>query len=297
MQLEGLTIFTAGSYARLEASSHSDIDLFFTYHPISLDYRHTNELKLFGRLIDVIEDMGFPALSNDAQYLQTHSVGDILTHLGSPDDDASNRFTLRMLLLLESKPLWGDDEYYAAIRSIITAYYRDFPQHADDFQPWFLINDIVRYWKTLLLNYENKRNRGDSEQKARAQRVRNFKLKFSRMTTCFATLASLGSFSKTVAEDDVFLLVQLTPLDRLKGVGERVPGAARLIDDAIEMYSWFLEQTSLPTEALESRFDSTEGRQMMFRKADDYGSLMYDILSVIDAESKRASKFMRFLVV
>src|SRR5688572_12681224 len=70
-----LTIFTAGSYGRLEASEHSDIDLFFVYDGSRHDLKRprTDELRLFGMLIELAESMGFPAFSNDSQYLEAMS--------------------------------------------------------------------------------------------------------------------------------------------------------------------------------------------------------------------------------
>ena len=55
-QLNGfhdLTIVAAGSYGRLEASDHSDIDVFFFLHGDgeALKEPRTQALRLFGRLV------------------------------------------------------------------------------------------------------------------------------------------------------------------------------------------------------------------------------------------------------
>ncbi|WP_104190539.1 nucleotidyltransferase domain-containing protein [Cryobacterium sp. Y82] len=299
VELEGLTIFTAGSFARLEAGEFSDVDLFFTYHPTgnAVQSRRTNELKLFGRLIDLVEKLGFPAFSNDAQYLETHNVEDILKYLGGPIDDAHNHFTLRMLLLLESKCIYGKDEYEAALKNIIQSYYRDFPRHEHSFQPWFLLNDIMRYWKTLLLNYENKRNDGDSEEAKLSRRVKNFKLQFSRMTTCFATIAALGSFSDIPTEEDVFQLTLRTPQDRLQLVKDKLPELNSTIESLLSEYSWFLEQTSLSTEALRAKFVDRDDRTQMFSRAEAYGSKMFGLLDEIGKLRGMSPDLIRYLVI
>ena len=57
--------------------------------------------------------------------------------------------------------------------------FKDFPDHPRTFQPIFLMNDICRFWKTMLLNYEHKRH-GDGEpgdEIRRRSKVKNFKLK------------------------------------------------------------------------------------------------------------------------
>src|SRR5438034_11684593 len=94
-----------------------------------------------------------------------------------------------MLLLLESRPLCNKTSYDQVIKSIVDEYFRDYPDHKQSFRPTFLINDILRFWKTMCLNYENKRNviKVDGEKKNKA-RLANMKLKFSRRLICFSTV-------------------------------------------------------------------------------------------------------------
>jgi predicted nucleotidyltransferase len=296
IELADLTIFTVGSYGRLEASSHSDIDLFFVYGPsdASKEQRRTNELRLFGRLIEKVADLGFPKLSNDAQYLQSHEAKKVLKHLGSAVDDSRNYFTTRMLLLLESRSLYGDASYNHVVKAMLDSYYRDYPTHEENFRPWFLLNDIMRFWKTLLLNYENKRNRADDPSDPKP-RVKNFKLKYSRATTCFATICAVGASSGPVGLHEMVDIVSVTPRERLLRVAVDMPqledAVARVLDD----YAWFLEKTGLPTEELEGLFVEKQSKTEMFARASDYGQKLFSLLQQIDANSK--SPLMRVLVV
>jgi len=70
-EFPGLTIFTAGSYGRLEASLYSDIDLFFFTCGDGKDLKEprTKELRMFGKVIEIADQMGFPKFSNDCEYL------------------------------------------------------------------------------------------------------------------------------------------------------------------------------------------------------------------------------------
>jgi hypothetical protein len=152
-----LSIYVTGSYGRLEAHSGSDLDLFFVSsgdHPIE----RTTKILIDAALIRVAEELGFPPFSNDAQYLEIHALKDMLEKLGCAEDDFRNFFTARMLLLLESRPVFGDAAYRAIMQEIIGAYFRDFHDHTGDFRPLFLVNDVLRFWKTLCLNYESRRN-------------------------------------------------------------------------------------------------------------------------------------------
>lgn len=296
VSLKGLSIFTVGSYGRLEASGHSDIDLFFIYEKESpKETRRTNELKLFGRLIDIVEGMGFPDLSNDAQYLESHVIEEVLENLGSPSDDARNYFTMRMLLLLESRCIYGHDSYSRVITEIVDSYYRDYPSHENSFRPWFLLNDIMRFWKTLLLNYEHRRNRPTDNPNDPKPRVRNFKLKFSRATTCFATICAIGSSPAPVTVDDIRHLVSITPRERLARVAENMPGTKSQVELILDDYAWFLSQTALPTEDLEKLFMNADSKREMFKRADDYARKLYDLLTAIDAETD--GQLLRALVL
>src|ERR1044072_3911784 len=91
-EFPSLTIFAAGSYARLEASKFSDIDMFFltTGSIDEISDPRTNSLRLFGKVIETIDTMGFPKFSNDCEYLVLLPTTQILDKLGSRTDDHEN---------------------------------------------------------------------------------------------------------------------------------------------------------------------------------------------------------------
>jgi len=154
-----LCVYVTGSYGRLEAWEKSDIDPFFLYDSADETQRFpwTSFVRLSARLIDVAGEMGFPPFSKDGEYLEVQYVSEMERVLGSRRDDSLNAFTARMLLLLESRPLHDEDVYLRLLKRIIGFYYRDFEDHADSFLPTFLVNDILRFWRTLTLNYEHHR--------------------------------------------------------------------------------------------------------------------------------------------
>ena len=178
-----LCIYASGSYGRLEASKHSDIDLFFL-HVGSKSKNKISEIQktlIDSELIRITRELDFPEFSDDGRYLEIHYVDDVLEFLGGPLDDYSNSFTARMLLLLESQPVFGDSLFDKFIEKIISSYFRDYHDHVKDFRPIFLVNDIKRYWNTLCLNYEHRRNRPAKDPSIKIKNhVKNLKLKFSR---------------------------------------------------------------------------------------------------------------------
>jgi predicted nucleotidyltransferase len=297
-----LTIFGAGSYARLEASEFSDIDMFFlsTANDKEDTEPHTNSLRIFGKVIEIADDLVFPKFSNDCEYLVVLKADEIRENLGNRADDHENYFTARMLMLLESTCLYGEEIFREVIESIVASYFKDFPDHQQNFQPTFLLNDISRYWKTILLNYENKRGLPtegpDIEQKKTKHRVRNFKLKFSRMTTCFATVAAIGTSATPVTEKQIVEMVRLTPRERLGRAAEAHPAIRAIVDDVLARYEWFLEMTGLPTQELEAHFSDSAKRTEMFGKANEYGAEMFRLIAKID-ELEPERRLLRTLVI
>ncbi|HKS74817.1 MAG TPA: nucleotidyltransferase domain-containing protein, partial [Terriglobales bacterium] len=215
-QFDNLGIYVTGSYGRLEAHAGSDLDLFFVLGGNGQLDRITKTL-VDAELIKIARDLGFPPFSNDAQYLEVHSLQEMLDKLGGAEDDFKNLFTARMLLLLESRPIYGENAYRKILISIIDAYFRDFHDHTGDFRPLFLVNDILRFWKTLCLNYENRRNRPEDRAKKNKHHVRNLKLKFSRLLICFSTIIPLIS-SRSSSPEDILALTSHPPLKRLEKV-------------------------------------------------------------------------------
>lgn len=116
-----LTVFATGSYARGEASTHSDIDLFFLNRSAinSIPDVNINTIRLFAKIVEISHSLGFPKFSNDGVYLKIIEAPQILFHLGNAEDDYKNHFTARLLMILESKPVYGDAAYDAILREVI----------------------------------------------------------------------------------------------------------------------------------------------------------------------------------
>jgi hypothetical protein len=141
-----LCIYVTGSYGRLEASEHSDLDLFFVHTGKPGSMSHIEEILMKGALIKLGRTMGFPEFSGDGEYLQVHYLEPIRKSIGSRRDDFENYFTARLLLLLESQVVYNKDVYSEIIEKIIDSYLRDYYDHPLDFRPTFLVNDILRFW-------------------------------------------------------------------------------------------------------------------------------------------------------
>lgn len=293
--LPDLCIYVTGSYGRLEASPHSDLDLFFINKGSEETHRirATTKTLLDAHLIRAGRELGLPDFSADGKYLSVHYLSDMKTTLGSSDDDFENRFTARLLLLLESRPLYNDDVYHVVLQEIVGSYFRDYQDNKTAFRPLFLINDILRFWRTLCLNYEHRRKPSqDDRSQQNKNHLLNLKLKFSRLLICHSAVVLLSA-QPAVTPDDVLRIVRLSPLERLDEVVRQRPSATTTVDGMKELYSWFLSLTGQPpSEALNWISDSTN-RETAFEKGGDFATKMYHLLSEVATDSGT----MRYLVV
>jgi Putative nucleotidyltransferase DUF294 len=291
---EPLCVYVTGSYGRLEAWEESDLDVFF------LDARAQDAdrlpwitmVRLCAGLADSIEALGFPPFSGGGEWLEVQYVDEMESVLGSPRDDSINSFTARMLLLLESRPLLKDDLYEQLVERSIGFYFRDYADYPDDFVPVFLTNDILRFWRTLTLNYEHDRYEvrqlpEDEQVRAKASSaLKNYKLKFSRLTTCFSMVSNLVAIGPPVKPDDVVRLTRFTPLDRLEWLGSTSEEAGRLVQEIGVSYAAFLENVQRPKGEILEELGPREHRRQLLADASSYGELIYRLLRAVAAEDR-----------
>lgn len=297
---EKACVYATGSFGRREASPHSDVDLFI----VSLSDKEErvdrsrlsklDEILLKAELIRVARDLNFPEFSQDGRFLQHHTARKLIQSTGNQYDDAENTFTARLLLLLESRPLVGNEVHARIIDDVIERYWREFPDYYDRFMPAYLANDILRYWRTLCLNYEAGTSEQAPRQKSsidRAKRkIKNYKLKHSRMLTCYSGVLYLlfvYGRCKTVTVTDARRMVSLTPTERVEFVANELQDAdpAACISDFLGKYERFLEVTSASEDDLINVFsDDTEASRLREEQS-GFGDLAYTILYTIGHEN------------
>ncbi len=293
-------VYATGSYGRLEAWDGSDADLFFLYDDADESERipWTTFARLSARLIDVTEEMAFPPFSGDGKYLEVQYVGEMENVLGSPRDDSLNVFTARMLLLLESQPVYDEAVYTRLLKRIVGFYYRDYDDHAESFLPVFLVNDILRFWRTLTLNYEHHRLKllpltgKELERKKADSALKNYKLKVSRLATCFSMVANLSAELAPVASETVLELCKLTPSERFERLRGHSDAAQGVIGELDAIYGAFLQSVQRTEEDLLANFSDSNYRDEALQNAKRYGDLIYELLQQVTTPER-----MRFLVI
>jgi predicted nucleotidyltransferase len=292
-------VYATGSFGRGEASQYSDLDIFIvgegTPKQPALD--PLDEILIKADLIDAIRAMKIRDFSGGGEYLKHHTVDELIRSLGTPKDDASNTFTARLLLLLESSPLLGEQAYRRITNKVIAAYWRDYEDHKNDFMPAFLANDILRMWRTFCVNYEAFTQTDPPDKKAK-RKLKNYKLKHSRLLTCYSALLYLLAVfvhNKTVSPIDAVTMIDLTPMQRLDWLMKQahLAHAHATIQRLIDRYEEFLRHTDEPEDQLVNRLMDKEQAGAFFKTASELGDA---VLEALDAIGK-GNRFRRLVIV
>ena len=169
MRTAGLSTCVFGSWARAELTDASDDDWavlvnreFNPYDPVVL-----------AEIVAAQAKLGVDDRKPGAQgvFGGPIAVPELIGNIGL-DADTNTNLTRRLLLLLESRELHGavrDD----AIGAILNRYLNESVK--DERPSRFLLNDVVRYWRTICVDFEGKAGPND-----RKWATRNAKLRTSR---------------------------------------------------------------------------------------------------------------------
>ena len=175
-QTTALVVF--GSLARGEWTNGSDVDWTLLVDGPS-DPEHFKLAILIGERI--ARHFHEPGLTKTFGTLT--SSHELVHHIGG-DEDTNRNMTRRVLLLLESCSVFGNSERNKVIRAVLQRYIVCGPgvPDPDDVRfavPRFLLNDVVRLWRTFAVDYAAKKwQRAD-----KGWALRNAKLRIPRKLT------------------------------------------------------------------------------------------------------------------
>src|SRR5690606_18672672 len=141
-----------------------------TADPDHLDVALSIESKLI--------DQGFVEPGPTGTFGRMAFSHEILHRIGGQEDTNQN-ITHRILLLLESWTAGKSEAYDRVLRQILNRYVSEdlgFQRNEPDKIPRFLLNDIVRYWRTMAVDFAYKKR----ERAGKGWAIRNAKLRMSR---------------------------------------------------------------------------------------------------------------------
>lgn len=214
-----------GSYARREVTGGSDVDLFVLFRKDAVKEAQELQATLRARL----ENEGFKMPAPGGVFSSPLTVGMLTQTIGGMDD--SNEYiTRRMLLLLEGEWIYNQPEFDRARIRLLEQYVS--ASIRSDQICLFLLNDIIRYWRTICVDFEYK-----VQTDGKPREIRLIKLRFSRMLLFFAGILAVG---------DTYGLERAAKVERLSRL-LAVPAHLRVLDlagdkahVALELYAEFL---------------------------------------------------------
>ena len=125
----------------------------------------------------------------------------------------------------------------------------------------------MRFWRTLCLNYEYRRNHAAEDPDGRYRRdLKNLKLRFSRLLTCRSAVVLLSVNRDSAGPEELLAIARLTPLDRLDRVAEEVPGTREQVKQIKRAYAWFLDETARGKEDAIGWISKSATRDDAFRR-------------------------------
>lgn len=262
-----ICIYACGSMGRLKMTEKSDLDLFFVSEDNgSQDFTITNLDKylFFSKLYEINGKLKYQDPSKGGLYWEFTPKENLLD-IGSRQEDYNNSFTARMLLLLESKPLYNENAYKRIVKETIDKYFSDYTDYSNEFYPLFLMNDILRYWYTLTLNYEYRRDEKDDANKRYWKRL---KLKYARLITCYSMLACM--YHRNISPEYVLKCVEMTPFERLNMLADEREEIKDIVSQIETAYEWYLELRKNGPEW----WDESQNKVEAMTQADNFHNLV-----------------------
>lgn len=217
-----------GSYARREVTSGSDVDLFFLYGTGDKKGVKQKQKQFRDRLKQHPEPIF--CVSDGGLFKHPISIDKISETIGGFEDD-NKHITRRMLLLLEGEYVFNRKVFNDTRENLLKRYVPS--DIREDQICLYLLNDIIRYWRTICVDYEHKTR---DPKKPRA--IRLVKLRFSRMLLFVAGVLAVSKTFELPRKDKIRKLNQLLAIPPYERI-QQIVGEDSY--EALNLYAKFLE--------------------------------------------------------
>jgi predicted nucleotidyltransferase len=252
---EDTSLVVFGSLARGEWTAASDLDWTYLIDG-QANSDHLVIAQKIRRILKKHEDRFRPP-GQTGTFGNMAFSHDVIHQIGGQNDTNRNT-TQRILLLLESKTIGKNDQAYDRVmRGVINRYLEEDNHLLTEDEtryrvPRFLLNDIVRFWRTMAVDFASKQR----DRAGEGWGLRNTKLRMSRklifasgLLVCFGCNLDEGLQERISTTDSDIKLdlvnhirdqVKLTPLEILATAIEQDDVSKTVGEELFRAYSDFL---------------------------------------------------------
>ena len=243
---EAITLVATGSYGRGEATPESDLDWFIIFDRDQPAEVIANEISQITAVIKEVVPINAGDTGTFGEDAIVH-FSDMQSNIGGKND-TNETLTRRLLFLLEGTWLYSEERFNQYRRQLLEKYIK--PTSPDRQIPRFLLNDIIRYYRTIATDFEYKTSEGNKE-----WGLRNIKLRFSRKLIYFSGIvvaAELPNLSWHEKVAKALALFNQPVLKRITSLGAEVEATTIIL----EAYESFTQQIANP--AIRQKLEEVE---------------------------------------
>lgn len=267
---DDVAVVLMGSWGRAEVTSGSDDDFM-----VLVDGAERSEVD---PTIDQVKTVLDQAPGDQGLFGEPVYCDSLVENIGLDRDDNRN-LTRRMLFLLESIPATAEEVHAVARRRVLNRY---LDESVKDFRPpRFLLNDTIRYWRTLCVDFAGKEAIGPEK-----WGLRNAKLRTSRKILFAGGLLPILDCAELAAEAMPRFLeaqVDMPPTDRIASAFLK-RGATDAGGRALGAYDEFLgllDQPDFREELLEVTRPKADGSEAFAQVRRLAGDLQKGLLALL----------------
>lgn len=230
-----ISIAITGSFGRKEASENSDLDYFLIYKDEDTKNKITSE-EIIAAICSIIKKHVPKDPGNTGTFGTTPSdLKNISENIGGPKETNTD-LTRRLLLLLEGDWIYGEDIFNEARGILIENYLVSYSKNK---VPKFLLNDIIRYYRTIAVDFQQKIGSG------KGWGLRNVKLRFSRKILYFGGIIAA---TELIGVDDSERKEKLSSIIKIPAISriEHYGSCAETNQKILNAYNTFLAKLESP---------------------------------------------------